>query len=92
MGWAWAWPANRRNMYNRASADEQGRPWSERKRLISWNASRGEWVGSDIVDFEVSKPPEYQPDWSKEPAGMEALGGDCPFIMIADGKLSLFTP
>ena len=23
---------------------------------------------------------------------MQALGGDCPFIMIADGKASLFTP
>ena len=33
LDWAWAWPANRRNMYNRASADPDGKPWSERKRL-----------------------------------------------------------
>src|SRR5580692_4752028 len=44
LGWAWAWPANRRNMYNRASADEQGRPWSERKRLMSWDPAHGDWV------------------------------------------------
>jgi formate dehydrogenase major subunit len=80
------------HMYNRASADEQGRPWSERKRLMSWDTARGEWVGPDVVDFEPKKPPDYQPDWSKNPEGMEALGGDCPFIMIADGKASLFTP
>ena len=30
--WGWAWPANRRILYNRASADPEGRPWSERKR------------------------------------------------------------
>jgi formate dehydrogenase major subunit len=92
LGWAWSWPANRRNMYNRASADEQGRPWSERKRLMSWDPARSEWVGPDVVDFEPKKPPDYQPDWNKNPEGMEALGGDCPFIMIADGKASLFTP
>ena len=31
--WGWAWPANRRILYNRASADPEGRPWSERKAL-----------------------------------------------------------
>ena len=92
LDWAWAWPANRRNMYNRASADPEGRPWSERKRLLHWDAAAQKWAGSDVPDFEPTKPPDYQPDWSKDPKGMEALGGDCPFIMIADGKLSLFTP
>jgi formate dehydrogenase major subunit len=92
LGWAWAWPANRRNMYNRASADPDGKPWSERKRLLSWDAVRSKWVGRDIPDFEPTRPPGYRPDWSKEPQGMKALGGDCPFIMITDGKLSIFTP
>jgi formate dehydrogenase major subunit len=27
LGWAWAWPLNRRILYNRASADPQGKPW-----------------------------------------------------------------
>ena len=79
-------------MYNRASADSDGRPWSERKRYMEWDAAQRKWTGPDVVDFEPDKPPDYQPDWTKHPTGMDALGGDCPFIMIADGKLSLFTP
>src|SRR2546422_2417269 len=35
--WGWAWPANRRVMYNRASADLKGNPWSERKRWVWWD-------------------------------------------------------
>ena len=38
-GWAWSWPANRRTMYNRASADPDGKPWSERKKMIWWDAA-----------------------------------------------------
>ena len=29
--WGWAWPMNRRILYNRASADPDGKPWSGRK-------------------------------------------------------------
>ena len=36
--WGWAWPANRRILYNRASADPDGKPWSERKALVWWDA------------------------------------------------------
>src|SRR5689334_13788481 len=92
LGWGWTWPANRRNMYNRASADPDGNPWSERKRLLHWDQAQEKWVGPDVPDFEPTKSPHYQPDWAKDPKGMDALGGDCPFIMIADGKLSVFTP
>ena len=40
--WGWAWPANRRILYNRASADPDGKPWSERKalRLVGRRARR----------------------------------------------------
>ena len=38
--WAWAWPANRRILYSRASADPEGKPWSERKKYIWWDADR----------------------------------------------------
>ncbi len=31
-------------------------------------------------------------DWSQHPKGMDALGGDDPFIMEADGKCMLFVP
>lgn len=47
--WGFAWPANRRVLYNRASADPQGKPWSERKRYIEWNGSR--WTGFDVPDY-----------------------------------------
>ena len=39
-GWGFAWPANRRILYNRASADLQGKPWSEKKKLIWWDPRR----------------------------------------------------
>jgi formate dehydrogenase major subunit len=48
--WGWAWPANRRMLYNRASADREGRPWSERKKYISWNDEIKSWEGPDVPD------------------------------------------
>jgi formate dehydrogenase major subunit len=92
LGWGFAWPANRRTLYNRAAADPQGRPWSDRKKLVWWDAEKQCWQGTDSVDFELNKPPDYEPDWSKRPQGMEALDGCSPFTMIADGKSSLFVP
>ena len=46
--WGWAWPANRRMLYNRASADPDGQPWSERKAYIWWDAEAGRWTGHDV--------------------------------------------
>jgi formate dehydrogenase major subunit len=92
LGWAFAWPSNRRNMYNRAAADPQGRPWSERKKLTWWDEAKGEWQCLDALDFEPKKRPDYEPDWSRKPQGMDALSGSDPFIMIADGRSSLFVP
>ena len=43
--WGWAWPMNRRILYNRASADPEGKPWSERKRYLWWDADAGKWTG-----------------------------------------------
>jgi formate dehydrogenase major subunit len=90
LGWAFAWPANRRNIYNRASADPDGKPWSERKRLAWWNAEKKKWECLDALDFEPDKSPHYRPDWSKRPTGMDALSGADPFIMMADGRSALF--
>ncbi len=59
--WTWAWPANRRILYNRASADPEGRPWSERKKLVWWDESEQKWTGHDTPDFEATKPPELPP-------------------------------
>jgi formate dehydrogenase major subunit len=81
--WGYAWPHNRRVLYNRASADPAGNPWSERKKLVWWDRWKGRWVGPDEPDFEPTKPPSYRPpDGAK---GMDAIGGDKPFIMKPDG-------
>jgi formate dehydrogenase major subunit len=88
--WGFAWPANRRMLYNRASADPQGRPWSERKKYIWWDAEQGRWTGYDVPDFPADKPPDYRPD--PDATGMDAIAGDEPFMMMGDGRAWLFTP
>jgi formate dehydrogenase major subunit len=54
--WAWAWPANRRILYNRASADPSGKPWNPAKSVIEWNGSK--WVGLDVPDYTAAAPSE----------------------------------
>jgi formate dehydrogenase major subunit len=88
--WGWAWPANRRTLYNRASADPEGKPWSERKRYVWWDADEEKWVGEDVPDFEPTKAPDYQaPELAR---AQEAIGGSDPFIMQTDGKAWLYAP
>ncbi len=88
--WGWVWPYNRRVLYNRASADPEGRPWSERKKYVWWDEAAGRWVGRDVPDFEATKPPSYRPP--PDAVGPAALRGDDPFVMQADGKGWLFAP
>jgi formate dehydrogenase major subunit len=88
--WGYAWPANRRILYNRASADPQGRPWSERKKWVWWDEEQGKWTGNDVPDFQIDKRPDY-----RAPAnawGMDAISGDEPFIMMSDGRGWLYAP
>jgi formate dehydrogenase major subunit len=90
--WGFAWPANRHIMYNRASADPKGNPWSERKKLVWWDAAAGKWVcpSGDGIDFAPTKAPGSV---GKDAAiGFDWLGGNDPFIMRADGKAWLFAP
>ncbi len=54
--WGFAWPANRRILYNRASADPKGKAWSARKRYIEWDGSK--WGGVDVPDYGPTIPPE----------------------------------
>jgi formate dehydrogenase major subunit len=88
--WGWAWPYNRRILYNRASADPAGKPWSERKAWVWWDADAGKWTGHDVPDFQPDKPPGFEP--AEDAVGAEALRGDDPFVMQADGKGWLFVP
>jgi formate dehydrogenase major subunit len=88
--WGWAWPANRRILYNRASADPAGKPWSERKRYVWWDAGQGRWTGEDNPDFVADTPPDYvPPDGAK---AVDAIAGNHPFILQADGRGWLFAP
>ena len=102
--WGWAWPANRRVMYNRASADLRGNPWSERKRWVWWDATfvnppdpktgiappRGKWVGYDVPDFGATKAPDAKP--KPDGIGLDALSGTDAFIMKGDGRGWLYAP
>jgi formate dehydrogenase major subunit len=82
-GWGYAWPSDRRILYNRASARPDGKPWSERKKLVWWDETKKEWTGLDNPDFTKDKPPDYQPPEGAE--GDAALSGDQPFILHPDG-------
>ena len=88
--WGWAWPMNRRMLYNRASADPEGRPWSERKRYVWWDEAQGRWTGYDVPDFPVDKRPDYAAP--PDALAMDAISGDDPFIMMPDGRGWLFAP
>jgi formate dehydrogenase major subunit len=87
--WAWSWPHNRRILYNRASADPDGKPWSEQKAYVWWDEEKQKWVGYDEPDF-VQKPPWYRPGPDAE--GKDTISGVDPFIMQADGKGWLYVP
>ncbi|WP_405143294.1 molybdopterin-dependent oxidoreductase [Sphaerisporangium sp. NBC_01403] len=88
--WGWAWPLNRRTLYNRASADPEGNPWSARKAYVWWDAEQGRWTGHDIPDFIADRPPGYRPP--HDAVGTDALSGIDPFIMQGDGKGWLYAP
>jgi formate dehydrogenase major subunit len=90
--WGFAWPANRHIMYNRASADPEGKPWSEKKKLVYWDAAAGKWVApsGEGIDFAPTKAPGSR--GRDNGIGFDWLGGNDPFIMRADGKAWLFAP
>ena len=55
LNWAWAWPANRRVLYNRASADTKGKPFDPKRKLVAWNGAT--WSGPDVPDFKLDEDP-----------------------------------
>ena len=89
-GWGYAWPADRRILYNRASARPDGRPWSGRKKLVWWNETDGEWTGLDTPDFPKTKEPGYVPRQGS--VGEACHRGDEPFLMQTDGVGWLWAP
>ena len=77
LNWSFAWPANRRILYNRAAADPSGKPWSQEKAVIWWDAAQKKWVGNDVPDFKAVTAPT-------DPGGTGA------FMMNKDGVALLF--
>lgn len=90
LGWGFAWPSNRRILYNRVSADPQGRPWSERKKYVWWDGAQRKWVGLDVPDFPETKRPDAQA--IQGATGMDAHSGTDAFILKPDGVGWLYVP
>jgi formate dehydrogenase major subunit len=83
-GWGFSWPNDCRIIYNRASARPDGKPWSERKKLVWWDEAKKQWGGLDNADFKKDIPPDTPPDLENG-QGVEALGGARPFTLHPDG-------
>jgi formate dehydrogenase major subunit len=90
-GWGFSWPSDTRILYNRASARPDGKPWSERKKLVWWDESQRNWTGLDTPDFPRDKDPAYEGD-IRNGRGVPALPGDKPFILHPDGTAWLWVP
>ncbi len=73
--WAWSWPLNRRVMYNRASADLDGKPWDPKRPGIQWDGEK--WVG-DVSDYPPKMSPTDPKAW-------------LPFIMTGEGVGRMFS-
>src|SRR6516165_9363298 len=76
-GWAWSWPLNRRVMYNRASADLNGKAWDPTRPGIEWDATDKKWKG-DVPDYPPTMDPKDPKRWG-------------PFIMNGEGVGRLFS-
>jgi formate dehydrogenase major subunit len=83
--WAWAWPLNRRIIYNRASVDPNGNPWDPERAVIKWNPTK--------INPQTEKPGVWEGDVPDGPAPPMAFAeGKKPFIMKPDGVGSIFGP
>ena len=88
--WSWAWPVNRRIIYNRASVDPTGKPWNPKKVVIEFAGevkdgkyTTQKWTG------DVPDGPWYP---LKNPDGSVREDGKLPFIMKPDGYASVYGP
>jgi formate dehydrogenase major subunit len=89
-GWGFAWPGDRRIIYNRASAKPTGEPWSDGKKLIWWEQGQGKWTGIDVPDFPIKKTPEFRATGNE--SGLDGIAGDAPFMLHEDGLGWLYVP
>ena len=69
--WSFSWPANRRILYNRASADLQGKPWDPSRKLIEWDGAK--WTGYDVPDIAVTAAPGTVGPFIMNPEGASRL-------------------
>ena len=77
LGWSFAWPLNRRIVYNRASCDLEGKPWNPEAPVVWWSEEDQRWIGNDIPDIPGS--------WSFEQIT------ENPFIMLPEGVGRLYS-
>ncbi len=71
LNWSFAWPANRRILYNRASCDLQGKPWDPSRKIIEWTGEK--WEGYDVPDIAVTAKPEEVGPFIMNPEGSSRL-------------------
>ncbi|MDH2926961.1 formate dehydrogenase [Lonepinella koalarum] len=71
LGWTFAWPMNRRIVYNRASADLSGKPWNPKRQLVKWNGKNWNYV--DIADFGTAPPNSNVSPFIMQPEGVSRL-------------------
>jgi len=69
--WAFAWPLNRRILYNRASADLSGKPWDPSRKIIAWNGQS--WTGYDVPDIAPNAKPDVVGPFIMNPEGTARL-------------------
>ena len=91
LGWAFAWPSNRRKLYNRASADPEGVRGPNRSGSCGGTRRRGSGPAT-TCPISSEQAARLSPGLEQEPGRHGSAGRADPFIMIADGKCLLFVP
>ena len=88
--WSWAWPVNRRIIYNRASVDLTGKPWNPKKPVVEFvgEVKDGKYV-TQKWKGDIPDGPWYP---LKNPDGTAREDGKHPFIMKPDGFAGVFGP
>ncbi len=69
--WTWSWPVNRRILYNRASADINGKPWDDSRKLLWWDGAK--WTGYDVPDIAPNAKPDVVGPFIMNPEGTARL-------------------